>query len=197
MRISDWSSDVCSSDLFIADAEGVINPSVKPATRIYMIIAFHTSKFGIGGNGGKTMSRHIDLGHNGHETCFCITNHFPDLFLRIIAAVPGQFSRLRRLAFPPKPCTRHPPGAHGSQFWQALDLDAPSLVISQVPVKNIHFEFRELVDVLFDKWYRKEVPADVQHQSPPLKTREIGDANTGNFPGGFRYKPFVANFRRQ
>src|SRR3546814_7584581 len=62
--------------LFIADAEGVINPSVKPATRIYMIIAFHTSKFGIGGNGGKTMSRHIDLGHNGHETCFCITNHF-------------------------------------------------------------------------------------------------------------------------
>src|SRR3546814_4421184 len=64
--------------LFIADAEGVINPSVKPATRIYMILAFHTSQFWIGGNGGKTMPPHINPGHNGHETCFCITNHFPD-----------------------------------------------------------------------------------------------------------------------
>src|SRR3546814_16528623 len=98
------------------------------------------------------MSRHIDLGHNGRETCFYITNHFPDLFLRIIAAVPGQFSRLRRLAFPPKPCTWHPPGAHGSQFWQALDLDAPSLVTRPVPVTHIHFAFSVLVAVIFEKW---------------------------------------------
>lgn len=85
-----------------------------------------------------------------------------DLFLGIKAAVGGWFARL--LKFPLSPIfiiMIHPPGADLRQFGQALDFDAPALIIAQMPVKAVHFQASEMIQIALYLIDGMEMAADI------------------------------------
>ena len=43
-----------------------------------------------------------------------------------------------------------------------LDLDAPSLVVCQVPVEAVHIVQGKNIDELLDRIYREEVPGNIE-----------------------------------
>lgn len=66
-----------------------------------------------------------------------------------------------------KPDDRFPAvGSDTGQFGVALDLDAPALVIGQVPVKPVDLVQGEDVNKFFDICSREEMTCGVEHGSP-------------------------------
>src|SRR6478609_2841587 len=97
-----------------------------------------------------------------------ITHQFPDLVLGVIATITG-------VVIPRAGITANDGAiavsAYGSKQGIFFDLDAPSLVFGQVPVKIIHLMQGEVVNVLFDKTYREEMTSYIQVHAPVGKTR--------------------------
>ena len=107
------------------------------------------------------MSGHIDFGDHRYAAGRGIRNHLADFLLRIVATVAVAGIRCADRfggAFAPGSLLR--------EQWIAVYLDAPSLIISQMPVQNIQFvEFQQVDEPLADR-YRKEMAADVKVHSP-------------------------------
>ena len=59
------------------------------------------------------------------------------------------------------------------QLWIFLDLDPPTLVVRQVPVKVVELILRHQVDVLFNKLDRHKMPTDVEVHTAVTKTGTI------------------------
>ena len=140
------------------------------------------------------VSRQVDFGDDGDVSLSRILYHIPDLFLGIESAVGGLFYRFRvgpAVAEPSVPFnTRRP---HLCQSGKGLDLDPPSLVIGQVPVKHIEFVLPHPVNEGLDLFHGEKMAAHVQHQSTPFKTGIIhhpasrdGDRSPGFFRIAFK-----------
>src|SRR3546814_18546099 len=104
MRISDWSSDVCSSDLRLPDALGKafiirrLQPDIAEAKRINI--------FAEGIETGGTQPHHLFVGKAGSQY------HAPHR--RIIPIIPFQIVRVHadKVSQPLRPCiTQRPPRA--------------------------------------------------------------------------------------
>jgi hypothetical protein len=54
-----------------------------------------------------------------------------------------------------------------------LDLEAPTLVLTEVPVEAVQLVQREQVDELLHEGKRHEVPAAVEHRAAPPEARLV------------------------
>ena len=118
----------------------------------------------IGDDGCGGMAGHVYLGHDGDIALRRITHNAPDLLLRIkafmgfpgiLAAPPGFHFRILPFA------------AHGRQLGVLPDLDAPSRIIGQMPMQDIHLQQPHLGDQLLNLFLAEKMPRLVQHKGPP------------------------------
>ena len=80
----------------------------------------------------------------------------------------------------------HAPCSYFSQLRIFFYFEPPSLVIAQVPVKHIHFIGSHDIQKFLYFRYGIEMPAYIQHHSPPAKPRlilNIHSGDTGRLPG--------------
>ena len=114
------------------------------------------------------MTGHLDLRHDDDITVTRIRNKLPQLLLRIKASVGGALSR---------PCLRthsprhvgmiHAPGTRAGEFRILPDLDAPTLIIGEVPMETIHLIPGHQVDVLTDDLGPEEMTAHIEMKPAP------------------------------
>ena len=122
------------------------------------------------------MTRHLNLGHDRHEPLRRERHHLADLILRVVAAVRDAVVRAlvahadRRIA----------PRADARQPRVFLDLDAPALVVDEVPLEDVQFVQRERCDVLLHLGHRREMPAHVQQRAAPAEARPVLDFQRGH-----------------
>ena len=131
-----------------------------------VIPAFHgcaagagAAEFGIRGEQRAGMAGDLDLGYDFDPVFPGIGHDVTDLFACVVSAVvfrPGYspekgFTADRALFRKP---------------WISEDLDAPSLVVGQVPVHAVHSAHGRCPDQLFDIAYRHVMADDVQHKAP-------------------------------
>ena len=121
----------------------------------------------IGNDGGGGMARNIYFRNNRYVPVGRIPDNAPDLFLRIktfmgpafiLAAPPRLYLRISSLA------------SHGCQFGIFFNLDAPSGIIRQMPVQDIHFQEPHLVNQPLHLLLSKKMPCFIQHEGSPGKT---------------------------
>src|SRR6185437_9317924 len=136
----------------IEDAKGLLD----------MIGTARAAKPGIGRQSGGGMTRHFDLGDDGDIPVGGIFHDFFDLVLGVVTAVFGAvIARPGEMADDGSAAPR----AHLRQSWIFLYLDAPALVIGQMPVEVVHFMEGDKVDIAFDEVHREEVAADVEMET--------------------------------
>ena len=96
-------------------------------------------------------------------------------------AVVGQRARVRLHAAHDRltsPCT------HRGELRVPRDLDAPPLVVGEMPVEAIQLMQREKVDVLLHELLGHEMARDIEVGAAPGKPRRILDVDGGHHPGG-------------
>ena len=100
------------------------------------------------------MSRHVDF-RNHHDVAIgSIPDHFTNLLLRIELRCSGRI-------FPYAPCTDR------GQFRITFDLDTPTRLVGQMPMKDVQFQFGHPVKHLKHFLFTEEMTGFVQHKPAP------------------------------
>src|SRR5439155_15190820 len=137
----------------------------------------------IRGDGCHGVTRHLDLGNDRDEARLRVRDRLAYIVLRVVAAMPLAVERpLRAIARGTADDRLLAPRADGGQLRVLLDLDAPALVLGEVPVEGVHLVEREQIDVLLDEAERHEVASGVEVSAPPGKTRRVLDRRGGHGP---------------
>ena len=109
---------------------------VRPGTPVFGC----RSQRGVGQKGGRTVTRHVDFGHHGHEPLGGVRHDVLELRHRVEAA--GAIAE------------RSAPSDLG-QAGQLGDLDAPTLVVGQVHVQHVELVQAQQVDDTLDRRRRR------------------------------------------
>ena len=140
----------------------------------------------IGGQRRDGVPGEFDFGNDGDEPPGGVIDHLADLLLRVIAAV-GRFvvAACRVVLAAGVPADECPPadGPRACQFRVSFDLDAPSLVVRQVPVEDVHLVQRQQVERALHLFDREEMARHVEHQSPVGQGGAVVDRRGGQFHG--------------
>ena len=99
------------------------------------------------------MPRHIELRDDADAAVGRIVYNLTDLLLCVVQAIR----------------------AHLLQPGIFLALDPASLIVSQVPVENIHLDRRQPIYVALDDVHRLPVARDIDHQTAPCEPRLVLD----------------------
>ena len=146
-----------------------------PIRRNRRCLAGH-AQLRIRGDRRLRMARQVDLRHHGDEALRGVLHDVADLVLRVIAAV--------RLGLSVRVASgrtgRNAAAAHFGQLRVLPDLDAPALIVGQVPVEGVELVQRHLVEQRLDFIDAAEVARDIEHQSTPDKARRVLDALCGD-----------------
>ena len=124
----------------------------------------------IGGDSTHSMTRHLNLGDDGHKAILRIADDLTNLILRVEASI----------------ATAIPFGTPCTDLRQArifLDLNAPALVFGQVPVELINLEKGDDIDVLLHLFDREEVTADIDHHATIFEGWLILNTDSWDRPG--------------
>src|SRR6266481_6761859 len=97
------------------------------------------------------MPWHVEFRHHANAAIPGVGNHIADFILRVVQGVGAQFVKLR--IFPA--------------------LDAESLVLREVPVKNVHLHGFHAIEVPADDVERNEMAGGIDHQTAPWETRLV------------------------
>ena len=113
------------------------------------------------------MTGHIYFRDNFNKSTSGIFNHFPYLLLGVkqSSAVFGIVAGFHMLFISPQ--RQGGTFADASllgQQWIAFDLNPPSLIVRQMPMKNIHLQQRHDIQDLLDLLHAPEMPGAVQHK---------------------------------
>ena len=124
----------------------------------------------------RGVAGHLDLGHDLDVPRGRVRHDVARLLLRVEAAVQPRLAGLRvdvglRGACP----GRHAPRAHRGELRILLDLQAPGLVVGQVPVQHVELVQRHPVDELLDVLGRLVVARGIEHEPAPGKARRVVD----------------------
>ena len=129
---------------------------------------------------GGGVARHLDLRHHGDEALGGVGDDLADL----VPAVETAVARAPLVA----------ESALGGQLGVFPDLQAPGLVVGQVPVEAVQLVQRHAVEARLDERGRKIVAAAVEHEAAPGEARPVHDVQAGQrhaasppgcrFPGG-------------
>src|SRR2546427_2098326 len=125
------------------------------------------------------MARHLDLRHDRHEARACVGDDLADIVLRIEATVrpPVEAPRGRVLVLSTDERLTAPP-AHLGETRVLLDLEAPPLVVGQVPVEAVELTERREIDVLLHELLRHEVTGHVEVDAPPREPGRRSEEHT-------------------
>ena len=119
------------------------------------------------------MRRHVDLGHDVYAPLRRIGDDVLDLLLRIpahdgdvvdLSVLPAVDLRLVALA------------ADLGEQRILLDLNAPALIVGQMPMQHVELVQTHEVEDLFDLLFAEEVARLVDLEPSPLKARTVLDA---------------------
>ena len=153
---------------FVAHAEHILIYSPVVAN---LIRASRTSQFRIAGQCCQHVSGHVYLRNNGDMAGLGIGHYFAGFLLSIVATV-GDMVVDVGVGTDYRSATLR---TYGNQLWPPLYLDAPSLVVGEVPVKHIHVMQSQQVDVLLYEFHCEEVSRTVEVHAAPCEPRGIGD----------------------
>ena len=122
------------------------------------------------------MSGHFDFRNDGNIAARGIGHYFFYLRLSIVTAVCRLFSlSLRFTEIPILTFPVHTPCANVCHFGIFFDFYSPTLVIGEMPMKYIHLMHSKHIEVCVNKFFRKEMPTDIQVHAAPLKPRRINN----------------------
>ena len=141
-----------------------------------LLLAFAV-ELGIDRDDRVGMPRHFNLGHDRDVALRSVIENLADLRLRVEERAVG-------LAVVPPPAAapfprRWAPGAVLRKIWIGVDLDAPALVVGEVPVQHVHFVERHLVEKALDLVDAEEVAAFVEEKPPPMVARGVANLYGG------------------
>ena len=147
--------------LGIAGTEHVVSNAPYPP---YLIRAACAAEIGIDAHGGYHVSGQVNLGNDGDEALCCVGNDFAHLFLGVVASLRGivvdGVVRVRESDV----LADDGAGADACllcQFGKSLHLEAPTLVVCKMPVKNVQFVECTCIEHFFYKCNRKECAAGI------------------------------------
>ena len=135
------------------------------------------------GDHGLRMAGHLDLRHDRDEALSGVGDDLPDLLLRVETAVtlavegrvgPCPLAADERLL---------PPRGDVRELRILLDLDAPALIVGEMPVEPVELVHRHQIQMFPDELERHEVTRDVEVRSSPGEPRHVLDRYRGHAPG--------------
>ena len=126
-------------------------------------------QLGVRGDGAHRMAWELDLGNDGDEAVRGILDDLLDLLLSIVATI------LLTIALDTL-------GADTGQARVLLDLDAPALILREVPVQTVDLEHAQEVDVLLHVLDGEEVTADVDQGTAVLEAGLVLDGDRRDAP---------------
>src|SRR5438046_1319293 len=133
---------------------------------------------------GHRVPGHLDLRQHTDPTLRGVPHDLPHVVLRVETAV--RFAR----KFASRRVLRSWRGhrilaerADGGELRVLLDLDAPALVLGEMPVEDVELVQREEIDVLEDEFLRHEMAAHVEMAPAPGEARPILDLKRRYRPG--------------
>ena len=144
---------------------------------------FAAPELGIRRNRSAGMSRYIELGNYRDKSFFCKLDDVFYLFLGVKTAV----GFLIAAGFT----------AHRTVLGKArvfVNLNAPALIVGQMPMEHVEFKKRNCLDILFHDFDREKVSDGVEHISAVRKTRLVVDFATRNLR---RFRLFVKRRKDQ
>ena len=139
------------------------------------------------------MSGQVHLGHDGDAPRGGVVHHLPDFLPGIEAAVAdvvvgGEVPPDHRAFAPAGDLAEEREGA---------DLDAPALVVGQVPVETVELVHRHHVQVALDLVDAPEMPRGVQVHAAPGEARAVLDQAAGQRPAVLQGLPTAVYGRRE
>ena len=136
--------------------------------------SFGAPELRIRGDDCLRMARHLDFRHDGHVPRRRVAHHFADIVLGVETTMTDAVEPLILVTMPADEGLLAPRGDR-RQLRVLLDLQAPSLIVGEVPVEAVHLVQREEVDVLLDELLGLEVTRDVEVRASPAKARHVLD----------------------
>ena len=146
----------------------------------------------ITGQGSQRVPWHVDLGHDGNAPRRGVFHQPPDLRLGVVASVRLAVADGGGL----EPRCGGAPGAHLVEARVRLDLEAPPVIVSEVPVKRVEFVEGHHVEESLDERRREEVPGHVEVEATPAEARGIGDLDGSQPLPGRQHLPRRRPIRR-
>ncbi len=103
------------------------------------------------------MAGHVKLGNHPDAACPRIGDHFAQLILGVVFAL----------------------GCDLGQLGKFLAFGAESLIVAEMPVKDIEFRGGHAIERSFHRAHRLKMAAHIEHEAAPAKTRHIVDGHGG------------------
>ena len=125
----------------------------------------------------RSVARKLDLRDHVDISRLCVRNNIPYLSLRIkpLNRPPIALKNRRVNAL----VTLRPLRPYLSQFRILLDLDPPTLIVSQMPVKLVEFVLGQQIDVPLDERNRHKMPRNVEVHPAVFETGTVANLNFG------------------
>jgi len=112
---------------------------------------FSAGQLGMADEPRGAVTRHIEFRHHADAAISGVSNQVANLVLRVVEGVGTQFVEL----------------------WIFPALHAKTLILREVPVKNVHLHGFHAVDVPANDIERNEMACGIDHQTAPRKTRLV------------------------
>src|SRR5581483_3206479 len=110
-------------------------------------------QFGVTHEPCRAVPRNIELRYYPNASLLRVCDHLAHLLLGVVPAIGPPLLQLGKF----------------------LALYPESLVVRQVPVKNVQLDCRQAIEIALDHFHRHEMPRHIDHQPPPWKTRLVLD----------------------
>src|SRR5437667_842674 len=164
----------------IANTQDVIGDA---PVREYLDGLSGVAELGIRRDRGDRVSGHLDLRDHGDAAIGGVPHDLPHVVLRVEA--PMRLARElpeRRILRSRRGHRVLAPGADLGEPRVLLDLDAPALVLGEVPVEDVDLVQRKEIEMLEHELLRHEVATDIQVTSAPAESRTILDLDARDGP---------------
>ena len=100
------------------------------------------------------------IGNNLTSVLLGVTTTIGDMIIKIGVSTDDGATSLR---------------ANSREFRPLLHLDAPTLIVGQVPMEHIHIMQCQQIDELLDEFNREEMARAVKMHATPREARRIGN----------------------
>ena len=168
--------------LVVAYVEHVVRDTGGDA---HLVLLFGQAReFGIGGQSGYHVTGHIDFGHDLDVASGGVGHDLTQIGQRVVHAA----TVFRVVEEPGVDTVVHKrtgaTATHRSEFGIFGDLDAPALVVRQVPVQAVHLVEGEHVDDALHLCLVEEVARHVEHVAAVAEQGLVVDVKSGHTPIG-------------
>ena len=134
-------------------------------------LALH-AQLRVSSNRRLRVARHLDLRNHGDVPLTRILDDFADLTLRVETAVRLFVEAVWISSLMAQP-RFFAPRSNLREARVLFDLNAPALIVGEVPVESVQFVQGQQIDKLEDKLLRHEMAAHVEHGAAPAEARLI------------------------